>query len=135
MKHARLVTRLLLGGIFLVAGLLKVNHTWALAQDIYNYRLLSLETVGFVAAVLPWLEMILGASLVVGFWVESSALALGGLSLGLCLALASALWRHLDINCGCFHGVTTVSAGHLALSLTLGAMAAYLSISDSRNAD
>lgn len=124
--NKELLVRVPLGGVFLMAGLLKVRHTWTLAQDIYNYKLLPLEMIGFVAATLPWLEIVLGTALVVGFWIEASALAVGLLSLTLSFAVASVLWRHLDIRCGCFHGSATASIGHYILTLALAVISFWV---------
>ena len=76
------------------AGLLKVRHTWVLAQDIYSYRLLPPELIGFIAASLPWLEIVLGSALTIGVWTEAATLMSALLSVILTFAVGSALWRH-----------------------------------------
>jgi hypothetical protein len=112
---------LVLGGTFLVAGLLKVAHTATFADEIYSYRLPFLPNglIYPIAAVLPWLEVDLGAVMIVGFWRESCAILLGSLSLLWSGAVTWALWRHLNIHCGCYPGSGKVAAGHLFLNLVL----------------
>jgi uncharacterized membrane protein YphA (DoxX/SURF4 family) len=120
--------RIALGAIFFVAGLHKVGHTTALAQDIYNYHVLpdSYSYVYIAAAVLPWLELVLGAATIAGVWTESCALILMGLATLFTGAVASALWRHLDVNCGCLHGASKLSLSHLLFNLLILVLAAVL---------
>lgn len=64
------------------------------AQDIYSYRLLPPELIGFIAASLPWLEIVLGSALIIGVWTEAATLMSALLSVILTFAVGSALWRH-----------------------------------------
>ena len=119
-----LVARFLLGGLFLVAGALKVGDIPALQEAISNYRLLPSQWIGVAAVFLPWLELVPATTLLLGLWKESSALLLGVLSLLFGCAVTSVLWRHLDVRCGCFKGAASVSYLHLLLDVSLVVMAA-----------
>lgn len=96
------IFRTALGVVFFYAGLVKSQDPGGFAQAIYNYRILPGWLINPVAVLLPWVEMVLGASLVLGIWVTGASLLasgfLGVFALALCLNLA----RGLDIECGCF---------------------------------
>jgi len=94
--------RLLLGGIFLYAGLLKSLDVQAFAGSIAAYRLLPYQGNYLVAASLPSVEVLGGVLLLVNRRVRPAALVLGLLTLVFIAALASALYRGLEIDCGCF---------------------------------
>jgi uncharacterized membrane protein YphA (DoxX/SURF4 family) len=57
-----------------------------------------------VAAALPWVEISLGAFLLVGLYVRSAGAAAAALVVGFLVALAQAKARGLAIDCGCFGG-------------------------------
>lgn len=100
---AALAGRLVVGGIFLVAGLDKVQAPGAFADAVRAFHLLPPELVLPAALILPWLELLVAGYLLVGFM---SRLAAGGailLLLGFVIALASSLASG-DVNhaCGCF---------------------------------
>ncbi|PLX82196.1 MAG: DoxX family protein [Desulfuromonas sp.] len=103
--------RLLLGGLFLYAGLLKSIDVSAFAGDIANYRLLPYSLNYLVAATLPYVEVLAGVLLIVNRKVRPAALLLGLLTLVFMAALASALYRGLDIDCGCFREAAKTTPG------------------------
>lgn len=91
-----------LGALLVWSGVSKVTDLSGFARAVVNYRLLPQEGAVFVAATLPWLEMFTGA----GLWTRrlrgGAALLSAAMMLGFSLAVGSALWRGLDIACGCF---------------------------------
>jgi putative oxidoreductase len=99
---ALLLLRLLLGGIFIWAALGKIWDPRHFSQDIDHYRILPYALVPLLAIVLPWLELLCGLALVAGKWPHSSALILVALNFIFIVAIASAMARGLDIDCGCF---------------------------------
>jgi len=94
--------RLTLGGLFLYAGLSKAGDVTAFARDVANYRILPYSWNYLAAAILPYVEFIVGLLLVAGRRVRAAALVSGGLTVFFMLALASVALRGLDIDCGCF---------------------------------
>lgn len=107
--------RLLLGGLFLYAGLLKAGDVKAFAGDVANYRILPYAWNYVAAATLPYVEFLAGLLLVVNRRVRPAALVAGGLTVTFMLALASVAARGLDIDCGCFR-----SGGHTTPLQALG---------------
>jgi uncharacterized membrane protein YphA (DoxX/SURF4 family) len=94
--------RIFLGIVFIVASVEKVLDPDAFATSICGYRVVSTGPALPIATVLPWLELLSGLGLLLNVLVRgSSLLALIMLSVFTLLVL-SALWRGLDISCGCF---------------------------------
>ncbi len=100
--------RMALGGIFLYAGVVKSQDPAGFGQAIYNYRILPGWAINPLAILLPWVEMVLGAALVLGIWIPGASLLASGLLGSFALALCINLARGLDIDCGCF---STASSG------------------------
>ena len=97
-----LVFRIVLGGLFIYAGVVKVVDPLGFAQDIRNYRLVG-QSISFVAAVvLPWLEILAGAFLIAGVWRRGAALAITGLLVFFIILTLITMSRGLDVDCGCF---------------------------------
>jgi putative oxidoreductase len=104
-----LVFRLVLGGLFVYAGLVKVLAPLDFAQDIRNYRLVGQSLSFLVAIVLPWLEILAGAFLILGVWTRAAAFVLSALlALFIVLTLITMV-RGLDVECGCFGAVSRKS--------------------------
>lgn len=94
--------RVVLGGIFLYAGIVKSQDPAGFAQAIYNYRILPGQFINPVAILLPWVEIAISAALLLGFWVPGASLLASGFLGVFALALFINLARGLDIDCGCF---------------------------------
>jgi putative oxidoreductase len=115
------VVDVIVGGIFIYAGAIKVLDPVQFATDIDNYKILP-WTIGVgLAFYLPWLEMFCGLALIL------RRLYLGGLSILTALvavflvATIAAKVRGLDITCGCFgHASQNWNfPTHLALDLAI----------------
>lgn len=106
-----LIARLVLGSVFLVAGALKVTTPEALAKATQAYQILPHEFAAYVGYALPIAEGILGALLIVGLFTRVSAIITSLLLVAFIIGIAQAWARGLSIDCGCFGGGGTVSAG------------------------
>jgi putative oxidoreductase len=126
-KAVLLVFRLVLGGLFLYAGVVKVAAPLDFAQDIRNYRLVG-QSLSFIAAiVLPWLEILAGTFLVLGVWKRGAALVVSGLLVFFIVLTAVTMLRGLDVDCGCFGSLSRKSGWGVILE-DLGMLALGLSI-------
>jgi len=94
--------RITLGAIFVYASLLKIADPVAFAGSVAAYKILPYFASYLAAAVLPFVELVCGLLLISGYRVRSSALIIAALNLVFMAALASAIARGLDIDCGCF---------------------------------
>jgi putative oxidoreductase len=91
----------LLGGLFVYAGLLKCLHPYEFAEVVQAYRLLPESLVGAVAAVLPWVEMGGGLFLALGLKRRSALLLLAALLAVFLAVILITMGRGLKIDCGC----------------------------------
>jgi len=108
-KTVLLVFRLVLGGLFVYAGAVKVGDPLDFAQDIRNYRLVG-QSLSFIAAiVLPWLEILAGSFLIAGLWRQGAALVITGLLVFFIVLTLVTMARGLDVDCGCFGSLSRKS--------------------------
>jgi uncharacterized membrane protein YphA (DoxX/SURF4 family) len=97
-----ILIRLLLGFLFIYSALDKILYPAKFAEVIYNYRLLPVELLNICAIIVPWIEITIGITLLLGVWIDASALLLSGLTIVFIGLLLSAIVRGLNIECGCF---------------------------------
>jgi putative oxidoreductase len=98
-----LILRIALGAIFFYAGISKMRQpAWLFEASVASFHLLPDSGVNLVAASLPFYEAIAGFWLILGWRLRSAAFALLLLNLAFMVALALAISRGLDVNCGCF---------------------------------
>ena len=96
------VVDLIIGGIFVYAGVLKILDPVQFANDIDNYKTLPWFVGVRLAFYLPWLEIFCGLALIFRFLYRGGLSILTGLILVFIGATIAAEMRGLDITCGCF---------------------------------
>ncbi len=104
----------------------------AFARVVYRYQVVGPDArlppwvANTVAVTLPWVELVVGLLLVLGVWRREAALVAGVLLAAFVVAVASTLWRGIDIeNCGCFSlGAGGRRAGGLLIAGDLALLAA-----------
>ena len=96
------VFRLILGGVLLVAGGLKVTDPYASATSVRAYQILPIDLANFLGFVLPFAEVAIGLFLIVGIWVRLAAIVGGALMLMFIVAIGQAWIRGISLDCGCF---------------------------------
>jgi uncharacterized membrane protein YphA (DoxX/SURF4 family) len=101
-KHVLCAFRLIIGGLFIYAGVIKIADPLGFARDIQSYRVLPPAAGLFVALVLPWFEALSGASLISGIFKRTSAWLLSFLLAGFIVLVVVTMARGLDVDCGCF---------------------------------
>lgn len=97
-----LPARLYLGFVFLYACIHKIADPGAFALDVATYQFLPLSLVNLTALILPWIELLAGIMIVIGFRTRAAALLIAGMMVIFMVALAWALHQGLDMSCGCF---------------------------------
>lgn len=97
-----LLSRLVVGGVLLVAGGLKLADLTSAVQSVVAYQLFPYELARFIGTTLPVVEVAVGLLLVLGLLTRPTAAAAGLLLLAFVLGIASAWARGLSIDCGCF---------------------------------
>jgi uncharacterized membrane protein YphA (DoxX/SURF4 family) len=105
MKIAPLLITLLrafLGTILFLAGASKSTSFSTFAGDVARYGILPMSLAAPASYLLVSAEIILGATLILGYFSRGAGLLAACLFLTFAMALASALWRKLPLDeCGC----------------------------------
>jgi uncharacterized membrane protein YphA (DoxX/SURF4 family) len=96
------ICRVLLGVAFVYTDFPKLMKPYEFARLIYGYRILHPDMVNLVGVILPWVELVPGAFLVIGILPRSAAALLGGLLAFFIGAAGLVMARGLNISCGCF---------------------------------
>lgn len=128
-SYAVLLSRLILGGVFIAAGIPKILNPGAFAVAIRSYELALPEWfVSFSAYALPYAEVLIGLYLVVGLFTKPTAWAATALMIVFTVALLQGAVRGLDINCGCFGAGEESSNLWLAFLRDVGLIALCLHV-------
>ena len=99
-----LVARLVVGGVWLYAGAIKLPDPAQSVAAVRAYDVLPAGLVAPVGQVLPVLEVVVGAMLVLGLLTRGAA-ALSAVLLVVFIAGIISVWaRGIEIDCGCFGG-------------------------------
>ena len=115
------IVGLIIGGIFIYAGVIKALDPLRFATDIDNYKMLPWAIGVRLAFYLPWLEILCGFALILRLLYRGGLFILTALTFIFIAASIIAKARGLDITCGCFgHASKDWSfTGHLAVDLVL----------------
>lgn len=101
-KELAFILRLYIGGLFVFASLYKMNHAAEFAESIANYQLVPYWAVNVLAVTMPWLELVCGLMLVIGFRAKSVTVMIGVMMAMFTVALVINVIWETPIGCGCF---------------------------------
>ncbi len=101
-RYLSLVLRIIVGSIFMYTGFIKIHNPGEFALSIQNYQIVPVILTNLLAILIPWLEIYAGLFIFSGLFSRASALILSFLTSIFIIALLSALFRGLDIDCGCY---------------------------------
>ncbi len=99
-----MVARLVVGGVLVVAGAIKLPDPAESVRAVRAYDLLPESVVPTIGYLLPALEVVVGVLLIAGLLTRYAALVAGLLMVAFVVGIASAWARGLRIDCGCFGG-------------------------------
>ena len=97
-----LAARWILGLTFIYASLHKILSPADFAKIVYGYNLFPEIFINLIAIIIPFLELITGLALIIGFYPRSAAIVINGLLLAFIAVLAINLIRGHEFDCGCF---------------------------------
>jgi putative oxidoreductase len=122
------IIAVVVGALFVYAGVIKVADPVAFARDIDNYKLLPWQVGAGLALYLPWLEILCGLALITRLLYRGGVLIVTGLISVFIIVSIVAKARGLDVSCGCFgHASQSLSfSWHLVLDFGLLAALALL---------
>jgi uncharacterized membrane protein YphA (DoxX/SURF4 family) len=124
-----LIGHVALGVIFLYAAYTKLRLPWAIfAMSINSYQVLPEPLVVFIARALPWLELVLGVLLIIGWKLRYVAAATSALLLGFFVIMLRSYFLGLGIDCGCFGVGEALSVRTLARDGFLVAVSLVITI-------
>lgn len=101
---AGLAARLVTGGVWIVAGALKITEPDASIAAVRAYQLLPSSVAEVVGVALPAVELVVGLALVVGVLTRGAAVMSAVLFAAFVVGIASVWARGIEIDCGCFGG-------------------------------
>ena len=100
-----LVLRIFAGGLFVIAGWIKVNDPHSFYDAIKGFDIVpdGAEHMGLLAAfAIPWAELICGVMILVGLGTRSASLLATVMLLVFMGGIASVMLREVHTSCGCF---------------------------------
>ncbi len=103
-EWAGLLARLVTGGVWIVAGALKVTDPAASIAAVRAYQLLPSSVAEAVGLTLPALELVVGLALVLGVLTRGAGVVSALLFVAFIIGIASVWARGIEIDCGCFGG-------------------------------
>jgi uncharacterized membrane protein YphA (DoxX/SURF4 family) len=102
LKWIGVLARLVVGGVWIAAGVLKLPDPSENVRAVRAYQLLPESIVPLVGHVLPILEIVVGACLVIGLLTRVFGVVSALMQLGFIIGISAAWARGLQIDCGCF---------------------------------
>ena len=97
-----LAARWILGLTFIYASFHKIISPADFAKIVYGYSLFPESLINLIAIMIPFLELIAGLALIIGFYPRSAAIIINGLLLAFIVVLSINLVRGHQFDCGCF---------------------------------
>jgi len=117
--------RIVFGGVFCIAGAIKMTDLLAFEAAIRNYRLLGDPFVAWAAMSIPPLELIAGSAVILRVIYPGCIIVLCGSLTIFMGALISLLVRGIDADCGCL-GISTTIEAQLAIDCLLATLGGLL---------
>ena len=114
-KYLLFLFRIILGFVFIYAGILKISDPAGFSEVINNYKLLPLLFVNFFAITLPWIEVVAGLFLLFGISVKENSFIISIMLVVFIFAIVISLGRGLNIECGCFGTSSGTKVGIIKL--------------------
>lgn len=102
LRWTGLLARLIVGGVWVYAGALKVGDPAASVSAVRAYQLLPTGLAEVVGRTLPMLEIVVGVCLVIGLLTRINGAVSALLQLAFVIGIASVWSRGIEIDCGCF---------------------------------
>lgn len=133
--YLTMFSRLFIGGMLIYASFYKIIEPASFAKSIWYYHLVPGFLINLMALILPWLELLCGIGLILGILYDGSRLWSALMMVVFIIALASTIYRGIDIDCGCFkasQGATTSAWSALIFDLVAMLFVIQLMLSRSR---
>ena len=120
------LSRIILGGIFLYSGYIKLQNPLQFAAAITGYQLFPDSVIIPVTYYFPWIEIALGVLLLAGWKLRYFAIGTMGLLSFFIIILTITYARGIHADCGCFGPGGPISPLTLARDATFLLPALFL---------
>lgn len=110
-----IVSRVSLGAFFVPSAIRKLADSPGFQQGVREYQLLPRRVASMVAAIFPWLELAVGAALLLGLTPILAGAVAAALMVAFITAMTINLLRGRDMDCHCYGAGTTKRLGQAAL--------------------
>lgn len=117
--------RLVLGAIFIVASIAKLQDIGKFVSTVVSYGILPDVLAHLYGNIVPWVELFIGCALILGVFVRFSAAILIPLILSFMVASSYAIVNVVSSTCGCFGKFLTLSH---PVSLTIDVIMLFASL-------
>ncbi len=129
-----IIARLIVGLTFIYASYYKIIEPGDFAKSIWYYHISPGSLINLTAIILPWLELVCGILLILGVAYRGSLFLVSLMTVVFILAIASAMARGIDLDCGCFKAAESSSESTLrALLLDVGLIILLIQLYFSRS--
>ena len=112
-----LIFRVVLGIVFIYASYHKILNPAEFSENIHNYHVIPVELENIAALVIPWLELVVGVFLIFGVFFEGSSSITIALFIFFIFILTQAVYRGIDVHCGCFKTESDADIADLKMGL------------------
>ena len=112
-----LIFRVILGIIFIYASYDKILDPAGFSKNIHNFHVTPIAVENLAALIIPWMELIIGVFLIFGVFLEGSTSITIGLYIFFIIILSQAVFRGIDVHCGCFKTEADVGVTDLRMEL------------------
>ena len=111
------LARLVLGIVFIIASYHKILDPLSFSDNIHNFHITPISIENLAALIIAWLELILGVFLILGLFLEGALSITIALYVFFIFILSQALFRGIDVHCGCFKTEEDMSSIDLKIGL------------------
>ncbi len=108
-----LLARFILGAVFIYASLDKIADPVAFSTNIDNYHITPIAINNLTALIIPWVELIIGLSLITGVFLDGASILTMALLVFFIFIITQAYMRGISLHCGCFKSAVDPGLGDL----------------------